>query len=90
MRKPIAAALLAAAFVTALPFNSVLPQKSFAQDAKETKAKKPLSAGLKAWHERQKKCGVEWRQAKAAGKLDKTQTWPQFLRACNKRLKGAA
>ncbi len=90
MSKHILAAALAACMVTALPFNPILPQAGFAQDAKnEAKPKKPISAGLKAWHERQKKCGAEWKADKAAGKNEKTQTWPKFLSACNKRLKAA-
>jgi hypothetical protein len=76
-----------------MPFNPVLHQASFAQDAKEKKepkAKKPASAGLKAWHARQKKCGAEWREAKAAGKIEKNQTWPKYLSECNKRLKATS
>lgn len=90
MSKHILAATLAAFMVAALPLNAVLPRSAFAQDAKaEPKAKKPLSAGLKAWHERQKKCGAEWKADKAAGKIEKNQTWPKYLSACNKRLKSA-
>ena len=35
-----------------------------------------------------KKCGAEWKEAKAAGKVEKGMKWPQFWSACNKRLKG--
>ena len=59
------------------------------EPAKE-KAKKPLSPGQVAMHERQKKCAAEWKEAKAAGKVEKGQTWPKFWSACNKRLKGGA
>lgn len=92
MSKTIIAAALAAFMTAALPFNPVLSQSAYAQDTKEKKEtkKKPLSAGLKAWHERQKKCGAEWKEAKAAGKIEKNQTWPKFLSACNKRLKSAS
>lgn len=93
MSKVILAAALGAFMLAATPFNPILPQASFAQDAKEkkeTKAKKPASAGLKAWHARQKKCGAEWREAKAAGKIEKNQTWPKYLSDCNKRLKAAS
>jgi hypothetical protein len=51
------------------------------------KPKRPMSAGLLAARERQKKCGAEWREAKAAGTTAKGQKWPQFWSACNKRLK---
>jgi hypothetical protein len=54
------------------------------------KAKKEPSPGLLAARERQKKCGVEWKEAKAAGKTEKGVTWPKFWSACNKRLKAAA
>jgi hypothetical protein len=39
--------------------------------------------------ERQKKCGAEWKEAKAAGTVAKGQKWPQYWSACNKRLKAA-
>ena len=40
-----------------------------------------------AARERQKQCGVEWKEAKAGGKVAKDMTWPKFWSACNKRLK---
>ncbi|HVX98156.1 MAG TPA: hypothetical protein VHA55_00025 [Pseudorhodoplanes sp.] len=88
----IAVTALVAALAAPLPLNVLLPQTVLAQETKDTKADKPKrepSAGMKAWHERQKKCGAEWREAKAAGKIEKGQTWPKFLSACNKRLKGS-
>ena len=39
--------------------------------------------------ERQRKCGAEWKAAKAAGKVEKGTTWPKYWSACNKRLKTA-
>lgn len=56
----------------------------------DAKAKKAPSAGMAAMRERQKKCGAEWKAAKAAGKVEKGQKWPQYWSACNKRLKAAA
>jgi curli biogenesis system outer membrane secretion channel CsgG len=53
------------------------------------KPKKPISAGQAAMRERQKKCGAEWKADKAAGKIEKGQTWPKYWSACNKRLKAA-
>lgn len=94
MLKVIAAALTGAALV-------VLPVAATAQTAapaakpaatkqdKAAKPKKEPSPGQAAMRERQKKCGAEWRDAKAAGKVEKGQTWPKFWSACNKRLKGA-
>ncbi len=60
-----------------------------ASDTKTAKAKKEPSAGLMAMRERQKKCGAEWKEAKAAGKVAKEMKWPKYWSACNKRLKGA-
>jgi hypothetical protein len=59
-----------------------------AQDKKKTAAKPP-SPGMTAMHARQKKCGAEWKAAKAAGKVEKGMKWPQYWSACNKRLKAA-
>ena len=49
-------------------------------------AKREPTPGQLAARERQKQCGVEWKEAKAAGKTKGT-TWPKFWSACNKRLK---
>ncbi len=81
---------LAAFVVAATPVGPLFPQPIFAQDAKpEAKPKKAPSPGLQAWYQRQRTCGAEWKQAKAAGKIAKGQTWPKFLSECNKRLKAA-
>jgi hypothetical protein len=40
-----------------------------------------------AARERQRKCGVEWKEAKAANKTGGMK-WPQFWSRCNARLKG--
>ena len=34
----------------------------------------------------QKQCGGEWKEKRAAGKVEKHMTWPQYYSACNKRL----
>jgi len=57
---------------------------------KNAKMKKEPSAGQLATRERQKKCGAEWKGAKASNKIEKGTTWPKFWSACNKRLKSAA
>ena len=49
-------------------------------------AKREPTPGQLAARERQKQCGVEWKEAKAAGKTKGT-TWPKYWSACNKRLK---
>jgi hypothetical protein len=53
-----------------------------------TSSRQP-SAGQLAVRERMKRCGAEWRQAKAAGGVPAGQKWPQYWSACNTRLKGA-
>ena len=55
----------------------------------ETKKREPTKGQVEA-RERQKKCGAEWRDAKAKGTLEKGITWPKYWSACNKRLKGQA
>jgi Flp pilus assembly protein TadB len=62
--------------------------KSIAKStAKSTsKAKREPTPGQLAARERQKQCGVEWKEAKTAGKTKGT-TWPKFWSACNTRLK---
>lgn len=42
-----------------------------------------------AANERRKKCGVEWKEAKAAGKTEGVK-WPKFYSQCNARLKGTS
>jgi hypothetical protein len=43
--------------------------------------------GRQAMIERERACGKEWREAKAAGKIEKGQTWPKYWSECNKRMK---
>ena len=91
MTKMIFAAMLAAGLIAApLPMQTQPAAAQTQTDKKETKAKKPPSVGVLAMRERQKKCGAEWKEAKAASKIEKGQKWPQFWSACNKRLKAAA
>ena len=45
------------------------------------------TAGQMAARERQKKCGAEWKEAKASGKTGGLK-WPQYWSKCNARLKG--
>lgn len=56
--------------------------------AAETKPKKEPTAAQLAARERMSKCSVEWKEAKAGGKLAKDAKWPKFWSECNKRLKG--
>ena len=65
---------------TATPAPAAIPAT---KDASKT------SPAVAAMRDRQKKCGAEWKDAKAAGKIDKGMTWPKYWSACNKRLKEA-
>lgn len=86
MLKSLFGAALALALIAA-PVSA--PAQTATPAAAKSKAtvKKPPSAGQIAMRGRQKKCGAEWKEAKAAGKVQKGTTWPKYWSACNKRLK---
>ena len=91
MNKTILSAALAAALIAG-PFTQIglaqtAPAASSAVPAKKDASK--TSAVVAAMRERQKKCGADWKEAKAAGKVEKGATWPKYWSACNKRLKEA-
>ena len=65
------------------------PTQPAAPEKKQAKTKKPPTPGQLAARERLKKCGAEWKEAKAAGKIEKGMKWPKYWSACNKRLKAA-
>jgi hypothetical protein len=92
MLRSIFAGLLAAALIAAplpmLAAGAAAAPAEKADTAKVKKTKRPMSPAQQAMHERQKKCGAEWKAAKAAGKIAKGMKWPQYWSACNKRLKG--
>ena len=87
------AAALAVALITAptpqLVSTAVAQQQAATQD-KNAKTKKEPSAGQMAARDRQKKCAAEWKEAKAANKIEKGTSWPKFWSDCNKRLKSAS
>jgi hypothetical protein len=82
-------ALTGAANAQTAPAQTTQPAKTQAAktQAEKTKTAKPLSPAQQAMRERQRKCGAEWKAAKAAGKIEKGTTWPKYWSACNKRLK---
>jgi len=49
--------------------------------------KKPESAGRQAMIARERACGKDWKEAKAAGKIPAGQKWPQYWSECDKRKK---
>ena len=67
-------------------------RKAKRAEAKKSRAEKKAkaSAARAAVRDRQKKCGAEWREARKAGTVDKSMTWPKFWSACNTRLKAKA
>jgi hypothetical protein len=91
MHKVVFAAALAVGLITA-PMSQFVSSAAAQQVSaeKNAKMKKEPSAGQLATRERQKKCGAEWKEAKASNKIEKGTTWPKFWSACNKRLKSAA
>jgi hypothetical protein len=74
----LSAVILAGGLATTLPPTSALAAAK----------KDAASGGRAAALERQRKCGAEWKEAKAGGKVEKGMTWPKYWSACNKRLKG--
>jgi hypothetical protein len=98
MLKLIYSAVIAASLI-AIPMGSQAQEtKAKSETSKSTAksktttttatpaAKREPTPGQLAARERQKQCGVEWKEAKAAGTTKGT-TWPKFWSACNKRLK---
>jgi hypothetical protein len=87
-------AVVAAGLIAVVPQLILSATAQSAQPAASakttTKTNKPPSAGQIALRARQKKCSEEWRQAKAAGKIEKGMKWPKFWSACNKRLKSGS
>jgi hypothetical protein len=82
---PAAEAAKSPAVPTAAPAGAAA-----APPASGEKAKKPMSPGMAAFHEREKKCGEEWRTNTDQIKAQTPGiTWPKYLSACNKRLKAA-
>ena len=61
-------------------------EKPARRSRKARTAKEP-SVGQMAARERQRKCGAEWKEAKAANRTAGMK-WPQFWSRCNARLKG--
>lgn len=91
MLRLVCSALVAGALVL-IPaaFSSQFSDEARAEASDKAKKKKrPLTPGQKAARERQKQCGIEWKEAKSAGKVEKGMTWPKYWSACNKRLKAA-
>ena len=85
-KRVLAAAVATALLVATAATGPVLGQAQPSGTAAPTP--KP-SDGRAAARERQKKCGAEWKEAKAAGKIEKGMTWPKYWSECNTRLKAS-
>src|SRR5512142_1975308 len=83
MSKTLFAVLLAAGLFAAPlpPLMQNAAAQTTAPDKKEAKAKKPPTPGQLAARERLKKCAAEWKEAKAAGKVEKGMKWPKYWSA---------
>jgi hypothetical protein len=54
-----------------------------------TSTEKKPSPAQQAMYDRERACGAEWKEAKAAGKVKAGMKWPQYWSECNKRMKAA-
>jgi hypothetical protein len=86
----MAAGLIAAPLpvLTTFAVAPTEPAKKATKEAKPKKQPAPDMVAIVAMREVQKKCGAEWEEAKANGKVEKGMKWPLFCSACNKRLGG--
>ena len=64
------------------------PQSARPAPSQAAPGKREPTFGQMAARERQKKCGAEWKEAKAAGKTGGLK-WPKYWSQCNARLKGS-
>ncbi|WP_375460091.1 hypothetical protein [uncultured Enterovirga sp.] len=89
--------LLALAAIFALAVSAPMPAAAQGTETetptttkprRTTKPKRELTVGQMAARERQKKCGVEWKEAKAKKETGGLK-WPQYYSKCNARLKGS-
>lgn len=69
------------------PRATTRPSRAARPKREPTAGRREPTAGQLAARERQKKCGVEWREAKTKGETGGLK-WPQYWSKCNARLKG--
>jgi hypothetical protein len=87
MLKVLLAGAMTIALVT-VTSPAAMAQAPTAPSTKPASKSQAASGGQQAMRERQKKCGAEWKEAKAAGKVAKDMKWPKYWSECNTRLKG--
>jgi hypothetical protein len=78
----------AAPAATAKPAATAAAPSTMSKPKATTAGKKPVSPGREAMYERERACGQQWKEAKAAGKTG-SMKWPQYWSECNKRMKAA-
>jgi len=70
----------------AAPAAAPAPTPAAATPAETPPAAKP-SGGRQAMYARERACGKEWRDMKAAGTRPAGEKWPQFWHECDERMK---
>jgi hypothetical protein len=85
---PAAATAAPAKPAPAKPAAAAAPAKPAATATTSTEKKQP-SPAQEAMYQRERACGAEWKEAKAAGKVKAGMKWPQYWSECNKRMKAA-
>jgi hypothetical protein len=83
LETPMIKSILRSTIAGALALSCAFP----AYAATGAKPKKEPSAAQMATRERMTKCSVEWKEAKAGGKVEAGMKWPKFWSQCNARLK---
>lgn len=78
-----------AATTAPAPSTAAKPARRTRSTTAGPTTKREPTVGQMAARERQKKCGAEWKVAKAAGKTGGLK-WPQYWSQCNTRLKGGS
>ncbi len=89
--QPKAAAPVAAAPapVAPRPATATPTYPTAAPVAPAADGKRTPTAGQQAFYAREKACGAEWKQRRAANQIAVGETWPKYLSECNTRLKAA-
>jgi hypothetical protein len=62
-------------------------RRSRAKASKSETDKKEPTVGQMAGRDRMRKCAKEWKDLKAANKVESGMRWPKFYSQCNTRLK---
>ena len=91
----VSAAMIAACLLSAQPGSAqgtapggtAVEKPATEKPARRARTTKEPTVGQMAARERQRKCGVEWKEAKAANRTGGMK-WPQYWSRCNARLKG--